>query len=372
MAVSTLLVARVPAAPPPELERAGAADGARALAEHPGARLVVGLLAAQYLVFGALDVLFVVFAVDVLGLGQSGAGYLNSAFGAGGVIGVAATAALVGRARLVPALAAGMGAWCAACVVLALWPSALAAFVLLAVAGAGRNVFDVAGRTLLQRSAPPEVLGRVFGLLEGLAMAAMAVGALLTPVLIEAGGAGLALAATAALLPALALLRPRRLAAVDRHADVPVVEVALLRRLAPMRALAAPDIERLARCLTPRRVGDGEVVIRQGDDADALYVVASGTLDVLVDGAPVNVLERGECFGEIGLLDDRPRTASVAARGEALVMALGRDDFLSAMAGSPRGAHEARQLADRRLAALDGVRANYEPCAPRPTSSAAD
>lgn len=356
MATAAFLVAPIAAEPTPPSVRdagsvAGATAGFRVLRADPEARSVIGLLGAQYVVIGAFDVLFVVLAVDVLDLGGSGAGYLNGAVGAGGVLGIAATAALVGRPRLVPALLIGIAVWSAACVAVAALPTATAALLLFALAGAGRSMFDVAGRTLLQRSASSELLGRVFGILEGLAMAGMAVGALLAPVLVGAGGAGLALVASGTLLPALALVYRRRLRAVDRCADVPVVEIALLRALPMMATLGPSQLERLARSLEPHSVRAGEVIIRQGDAADAFYVVAGGDLDVTRDGVRVAGLARPDGFGEIGLLDDRPRTATVRARAAALVLRLSQDDFLAAMATNVQGARAARRLADERLAA---------------------
>jgi CRP-like cAMP-binding protein len=328
---------------------ADAAAGFRLLLANADARSMIALLGAEYAVIGALDVLFVVLAVDVLALGGSGAGYLNGAFGAGGVIGIAATIALVGRRRLVPALVAAMALWGAACAAIGLWPTAAGALVLLAVAGAGRSVFDVAGRTLLQRSASAELLGRAFGAVEGLSMAGMALGALVTPALVGAGGATLALAATGALLPVLALVYLRRLRALDARADVPVVEIALLRLLPMMAVLAPPELERVARLLESRELAPGEVVIRQGDPADAFFLVAAGELDVIRDGVMVAELARADGFGEIGLLGDRPRTATVRARTDGHVVVLRRDAFLDAMSRNPRGAHEAHRLASARM-----------------------
>lgn len=353
---SALLVASIMGAPGPAAA-AAAGDGARddvaagfrLLKTHPEARAVVGLLGAQYVIIGALDVLFVVLAVDVLDLGESGAGYLNGAFGAGGVIGLAATAALVGRSRLMPALVSGIAAWWVACALIAVWPGTAGALLLLAAAGAGRSLFDVAGRTLLQRSASSDLLGRVFGILEGLSMAGLAVGALLAPALVDAGGSGLALATIATLLPVLAVVYRRRLLTVDLQADVPVVEVALLRSLPMVAALTSSEIERLARNLEARSVRAGEVVIREGDVADVFYVVAEGELEVIRDGVSVGSLARPDGFGEIGLLEDRPRTASVVARADGVVMVLGGEDFLTAMNRQSHGAREARRLARYRL-----------------------
>jgi hypothetical protein len=327
----------------------GVAEGFRTLGGHAESRLLVGLLGAQFILIGALDVLFVVLALGVLGLGESGAGYLNAAFGAGGVLGIAATAALIGRPRLVPPLLLGLGIWGLAFFGVGLERSTATAFVLLAVAGMGRSLFDVAGRTLLQRTAPPEVLGRVFGVLEGLSMAGLAVGSLLASALVAIGGAQLAFVGTGVLLPALALVAGRRLFRIDSRADVPVVELALLRAVPITAALGGPELERLARSLEPVSVSAGEIVFNKGDVGDRFYVIASGSLEVLDDDLLLNELGRGDAFGEIALLRDVPRTASVRARTESTVFGLERAEFLAAIAGNPGFGRDTDRLAESRL-----------------------
>jgi hypothetical protein len=354
-ALGGLLVAPI-AGPPP----AGGPETTRENAWHllagaPQARLLVGLLGAQYVAIGALDVLYVVLAVSVLDLGGSGAGYLNAAFGAGGVAGIAATAALVGRARLAPALGVSIVVWGVAFGALAAWPTVLGAFLLLAVAGGARSVFDVAGRTLLQRTAAPHVLGRVFGLLEGLSMAGLAAGSLLAPALVGLGGARSALLGLALLLPALALAARRGLAAADRAATVPVVQTGLLRALPIFAPLPGTQLERVARNLEPVTATAGETVIRQGDLGDRFYVVASGELEALYDGNAVSRLGRGDGFGEIALLRDVPRTVTIVARSETALYALERADFLDVLTGSARARREAERIADERMAVAPGT-----------------
>ena len=338
------LVAPV-AGPPPVAQDDERSGALQLLAHEPGARLLVGVLGAQYLVIGALDVLFVVLAVSVLGLGGSGAGYLNAAFGAGGVAGIAATVALVGRSRLVPALVGGVAAWSAAFAVLGARPSTIAAFALLAVAGAGRTVLDVAGRTLLQRLAPADVLARIFGVLEGLAMASLAVGALLVPLLVHTVGARAAVACTGAILPLVLVASFARLRALDASATAPVVEIALLRSIPLFAPLGAPALESLARSLVPLEVPAGTDVLREGDPGDRYYAIADGELRVSVG----RVLRRGDGFGEIALLADVPRTATVTALTAARLFALGKDDFLAAVTGHPAARREADRLVQERL-----------------------
>ncbi len=178
----------------------------RAVRGHQGFTELIVLLGAQYLVIGMLDVLLVVFAISVLGLGAPGAGYLTAAFGAGGVLGSLAALWLVGHHRLLrPFLAAAAG-WSALLIVLGAWPSVLGAFLLLAAAGSARTLLDVSGRTILMGAAPAAMRGRVFGALEGVAMLALALGSMLVPLLVALGGARTALIVTGALLSVIALV----------------------------------------------------------------------------------------------------------------------------------------------------------------------
>ena len=352
VAGSALLVAPV-RGPAPACDRQRALDealaGFRLLGREPSARVLVGLLGGQFVAIGALDVLYVVLAISVLELGGSGAGYLNAAFGAGGVAGIAVTAALVGRRRLLPPLVLGVAVWGAAFALLAAWPTTLGALLLLAAAGAGRSLLDVAGRTILQRTAPGDVLSRVFGVLEGLSMAGLAVGSLVTPALVHLAGARWAVAGIGALLPLAVLLTGRALAEIDRRAPVPVVEIALLRSLPLFAPLGAPSLEGLADGLIQVEVPAGAVIVRQGEPGDRFYVVAEGELDVDAGGRGLRHVCRGEGFGEIALLRDVPRTATVTACTNARLFALDKPSFLASVASHPRAAGEAERLVRERF-----------------------
>ena len=321
--------------------------GFRTLAREPTPRLIVGLLALQFVVWGAFDVLAVVLAIQVLGMGDAGAGYLNAAFGAGGVIGGVVTVALVGRRRLAPALAAGMLLWGASFLVLGLFPTVAGALLLIAAAGLGNSVADVAGRTLLQRTAREDVLARVFGVLEGVSMAALAVGSIAVPALVAVLDPETTLLVVGAVLPAALIVVGRHLRAIDGAATVPVVQIALLRSLPIFAPLSAPELEGVARVLEPVEAAAGTVIIRQGEAGDRYYAVADGSVEVSFDGDLVQTRGRGEGFGEIALLRDVPRTATVTAKTNVRLYALEKDPFVAAVTGHPQSyraaAHEMRE-----------------------------
>jgi MFS family permease len=323
--------------------------GFRLVARDKPARLLVGLLGAQYIGIGALDVLYVVLAIGVLGLGEAGAGYLNAAFGFGGVIGIAATAALVGRPRLAPPLLAGLGAWAISLWLLAAWATTIGALLLLAAAGAARSLFDVAGRTLLQRTAPTELLSRVFGVLEGLAMAGLALGSILVPVLVALAGWEGALVGVGAVLPLIALLAWRSLLQIDRSATVPVTEIALLRSSPTFAVLRAPELERLARGLTRESVPAGATFMQEGETGDSAYLIADGELEVTIGGKPLATLGRPDLVGEIALIRGGPRTATVVARSDASLYELDSETFLEAVGANRAASGALDGLIDRRL-----------------------
>jgi MFS family permease len=320
------------------------------------ARNLLFVLFAQAVAIGALDVLYVELAKGVFHLGGNWAGYLNAAFGVGSVVAIFVTARLVGHPRLALPLVLSLAGWSIALFGLGALPGLGVALVLLGVAGASRATFDVTGRTLLQRVARPDLLARVFGLLEGLEMAGLALGSLLAPVLFSLGGARAAFIGVGLVLPLAGLASGGRLLDIDRHATIPVVEIALLRSLPMFAQLPPPTIESLARALELERVPAGVEVITQGDAGDRLYVIAEGEVDVIADGSHVTTLGRGNAFGEIALLYEVPRTATVRTRSATRLYGLDRETFLVSLTGHSGAVTLAHGLADERLAELEALR----------------
>jgi MFS family permease len=308
--------------------------GFRTIAREKRLRLLVGLFSAQTFVDGMLNVLIVVIALDLLDAGNAGVGFLNSAIGIGGLLGAVAAAALVGRRRLAADFGMGIFIWGVPIALVAIWPNQVFAIVLLGIVGIGNTLVDVSGMTLMQRAAPDEVLARVFGVLESLLLLTVGLGALVAPFLLDWLGTRGALIVAGALLPLLIVPAWPQLTAIDRDGRVPEEQLALLRGNAIFAPLPASTLEQLADRLQEVRVPAGDVIVRQGESGDRFYLIEAGTVEVAVDGRPGNELGPGEGFGEIALLRDVPRTATVTARTDAVLYALERDAFVPAVTGS--------------------------------------
>jgi MFS family permease len=318
--------------------------GLRALASNRDTGLVVLLLGLRMLTAGAVDVLLVLLALEVFDTGESGAGILNAALGLGTVVGGAVSFALVGRQRLAPALAVSAVAWGLALVVMGTITPALLAPVVIAVGGVGLAACDVAGRTILQRVTDDRTLARVLGALEGVGLTGLAIGSLLVPVLAGAWGPEITIIAVGAMLPVGVAIAWVGLQAIDRRVRVPVRELALLRDSELLAPLAPPELEAVAgrtRWMTAER---GDVLIREGEPGDRYYVLETGALLVTQQGRHLNRLDaRGTGLGEIALLRDVPRTATVRADAPSVLLVLERVDFLEAVTGHD----QAHDLAER-------------------------
>ncbi|MEZ5118249.1 MAG: cyclic nucleotide-binding domain-containing protein [Candidatus Nanopelagicales bacterium] len=323
-----------------------AVEGLRALWGDWAALALLLVLATRFVLGGALDLLGISYATEVLGLGQSGAGLLIGALGLGGLLGAAVAAAVSVRRTLTPTVVVGglvQGVGVAVVAVLALLAPAMAA---LALAGLGSALLMVGGRTLLQRCTDDRVLARVFAVQEGTALIGVALGAAVAPPLIDrfsAAGAFVPFGVGIALLALAVVGLVRRL---DARSVVLPEETALLRGVPFLAVLPAYELERLARNARWREVPAGTDVVRQGDKGEEFYVVAAGEFAVTVDGARrPTTLGPGAAFGEIALLEAVPRTATVTAVSPGRLLGLTAEDFLAAVTGSPDGHAVAAEVA---------------------------
>jgi len=219
---------------------------------------------------------------------------------------------------------------------------------LLAVVGAANSVEDVAVFTLLQRIVPDEVLTRVLGVLWALAMGGVALGSIAAPALVEGIGPRSAFVVVGLILPLLTLLTYGRLVEIDR-AVPPAPELELIEQVPMFAPLSIAAKERVAANLVPLSVHAGELVIRAGDTGDRFYIVSDGELDVFAEELHMTA-RQADYFGEISLLRDVPRTASVKAIVDSELYALQREDFLAAVTGVAAAHAAGHAVAEERLA----------------------
>jgi MFS family permease len=309
------------------------------------------LIFAQTFVRGALVVLIAVLAVHTLALGESAVGWLNAAFGAGGLIGAAAATAAVRVTRLGRSFITGLLLWGIPLALLALAPAAAIAYLALVVAGIGNAVQDTGGYTLVTRLAGPRAAGRVHAAFEFIVLAGLGTGSIVSPPLLNAFGVRGTLALLGGGLAVLALAHATRFIRIDRSMPAPGPELELLRNLAMFTPLSLAVTELLAAELEPRQFPAGAVVIREGEAGDKFHLIVDGTAAVNVRGTPRPTLRAGDCFGEIALLRDIPRTATVTAEQPLRTLALGREEFLAAVTGNSTSRAAADTLAAQRLAA---------------------
>jgi predicted MFS family arabinose efflux permease len=352
---AALLLSRVrydapprPAAPRADLVKE-AVEGLGAVGRSRDLQLILGLAGAQSLTRGALTVFSVVVAIELLGMGESGAGALMAAVGGGAVAGSLAASLLVGTGRLGAWYALGVALWGLPIALVGVFPQQAAALFLLAFVGVGNALIDLAGFTLIGRLAPDAVMARVFGVLESIVAISIGLGSILASGVIAWLGLEAALVVIGLLCPVLALASWWRLRRLDRAVGALDVEVGLLQRVPMFQPLPLPAIEQLARGLEPVEVAVGRAVFTQGDIGDRYYVIQNGEAEVIGDGRVVATLGEGEGFGEIALLRRTRRTATVRALTTLDLKALASERFTAVVLGYAPSADAAATSVDEQL-----------------------
>jgi MFS family permease len=324
---------------------ATASAGFRAIIGDRNLRLLIGVFCAQTVVAGALMIIVVALALDELDLGQSGVGYLNAVLGVGGLVGGFVALVLAQRGKLARDFGIGVVLWSAPLLAVAAWPTVWMAVIAMVLIGLGNSLVDINAFTILQRVVPDEVLGRVFGAMESALIGAMAAGALIMPLLINTMGLRAGLLVVGGVVAILVVVSLPGLHRIDKTVLAPVGRD-LLARISLFGPLPEAIIERLARALIPVQATAEQIVIKEGDEGDRFYVIDEGTVVVSKDGRWVARLGPGDFFGEIALLRDVPRTATVTAETDVKLYALERDVFIPAVTGS----HDVEELADTAMA----------------------
>lgn len=324
-------------------------SGLLTLVKDRSAALLTVLVGVSFAVIGMLDILAVVLALEVLQSGEASPGFLTSAVGVGGILGAALSVVLIGRHRLAPAILLGAVIAGVPLVVVPASSALWEALVLFALAGAGTAFLAVATRTLTQRVVAPHVLTRVFGLQEAMLLAGTAVGAAAATALVSVLGPTTAFIVGGLFLPLAALAVWPWIRRLDGRSSMPGAVFDLLRELDLFAALPQSSLELLARELEPLQVNAGDPVVTQGEPGELYYLIQTGDVRVLVDGAEVRALGPGEGFGEIALLKSVPRTATVQATSPVALLTLDRSTFISVVTGSPPTHVALEHVATQRL-----------------------
>src|SRR5215208_2261497 len=351
-----LLVVAPPYDAPPRTEaatRVGMLQGFATIAADRGLTLITALGVVQTITRGALTVLAVVVAIDLLDTGDPGVGVLNAAVGAGGVLGSVVAFALVGRGRLAAWFGVGIALFGAPLAVVGLAPEQAAAIVLLGLVGVGNALIDVGGFTMLARLADETVLARMFAGFEAILTLGVAAGGLLAPLVIELLGVRLALLAVGLIAPLAVAASWSELRRLDARLRVRDADIEILRVVRMLGALPAATIEQLGAGLEHAEFAPRQVVFEQGERGERFYVVESGRAEVVRDGRVVATLGRGDCFGEIALLRNQPRTATIRASADASmhVSVLPRNTYLTAVTGYPASSAAGEEVVTARLKA---------------------
>jgi MFS family permease len=324
-------------------------EGFRAIGRDRGLVLVTLAASLQTIVAGASGVFMVVMAAEVLTTGTQGLGYLQSVFGVGSVLGGFVAIARASRGKLAGDLTVGVLLWSLPLILVTAVVSPWTCFVAVLLLGLGNPLVDVNLDTVIQRVTPEAVLGRVFGALETCFISTMAIGAVITPFLIDWLGlrwALLVIAAPVGLVSVLGLGEMRRLDARLREPE----DLARLRSVDIFSPLSPAVLDGLARGLTRVSVLAGEVVLSEGAESDGFYIVDSGQVEVTQGARVLRREGAGDYFGEIGLLRDVPRTATITAVEDTVLLRMAREDFLDAMTQQGEARQTAERMATKRLA----------------------
>jgi MFS family permease len=353
-----VLGVRVPpreARAPSDGEREGflaeASAGYRAIFGDRKLLLLIGLYCGQTVVAGASLVFTVAIALDLLDVGRSGLGFIDATLGIGGLVGGFVALVLAQRGHLARDFGVGVILWSAPLLLVAAWPTITATVICMILLGLANSVVDVNAYTILQRITPEGTMARVFGAMESAVIGGMAVGALLMPVLISSIGLRWGLAVIGTSVSVLVVIGLPGLHKIDLVIEPPS-GLGLLRGVPLLALLPEPTLEALARSAVRIEAAPGEAVIREGDPGDLFYIVESGEVEVTKEGRHVATLGPGEYFGEIALLRDVPRTATVTAMSETVLQALDRATFVPAVTGQGDFLEAAETAMTTRLAML--------------------
>ena len=310
---------------------------------------VVAILSGAIALLGAFNVLLTVIAVELLGGDESWIGYVAAVSGLGSVVGAALTGAFMGRERLATAYVGAGALFAVAVAAIGFGPPSVVVIGCVVAAGLGWAFVYVESITLAQRLAGDDVMSRVFGIMESTMMASQSIGALLVALSVTAFGAMPTIVASGLVLGAIVAAAGPLLIRADRLVPSRIRQLRALRGVPMFGPLSASVLERLASSAESIVVPAGGRIVTAGESGDRFYVLLDGAVDVVTPAGGTRRLGIGESFGEIALLRDVPRTATVTAFIATELLALDRGSFLEALTGQPRSRALADAAASRRL-----------------------
>jgi MFS family permease len=322
-------------------------DGLRAVRQKPVLAWTMLGTYGQVVTRGLLNALVVVAAIELLGMGQPGLGLLSAALGLGGLLGAIFAMASTRSERLVRTETTALVFWGLPIAVIGIIPAPAVALAAMVVIGVANATYDVALFTILQRGASNEDRAPVMSVLEAVIGLGAISGSVLAPLLLAFGTRG-ALLAAGAILPVLAAVIYWRVGHTERIIVVDESLVHLLRRVPAFAELPLTAVERLATGIEPVAYPAGTALMTQGEQGDKFVVIATGEIEVIVDGRPINRLGPGAGVGEIALLRRRPRTATVLAVTDVTGYSVDAMTFLAALAG-PAAAGVMERMAEANL-----------------------
>jgi CRP-like cAMP-binding protein len=310
--------------------------GLRTAASDGRIRLTLLVFCGYSFAVGIVDVVLIVIAHDVLHQSSGGAGALYSAFGVGGLVAGVGIGQLM-RARLARVFGRAVVLWAVPLGAMALVAQPAIALACSVAAGIAGTVAQAAGDTVLQRATPDRLMSRVLGAYEVVTGIAYMVGALVPAILIATLGARAVLALGVAPAPLVVICCWDRLRRLDRDLDVDHERLTLVARVPWLRTASLAEQDRVAALLEQESVPAGEVIVYQGEIGDRFYILRAGAARVLVDRREVSRLRSGDWFGEVALLSDIPRTATVQVTEHTALLSLSGEDFHRALAGAGAG-----------------------------------
>jgi MFS family permease len=335
-------------------------DGLRAVRETPYVPVITAMCMVGAAGYGAETVLLVVYAEERLGQGADGYGYLIAAAGVGGTIAGALCGRLAGRPRIAGLVTLGGGILCFSMMLYVATSELVVAMAIAGVSGVAMVVADVVSDVAIVRASANELLGRIYGAFEGTGVLATVAGALIAPVVSNLLGNQRAMLLIGGVTTVLTLAAFPTLRRLDRVTAVSAAtrsrRVEMLSDVAVFRGAAPPALERLAEDASEQVIPAGAEVVTQGAAADAFYVVVDGDLEVWSTGEGggertfVRTLGPGDWFGEIGLLEATPRTATVRSVTKCLLLRISGEAFLEALTAHPNTYGALRETAAARLA----------------------